>query len=76
MAQKIGKGEAKKFGDGHEEWPGNPKCEKDMDLANNETGRNLGAANPTGDCSSLCGSAPLQNSPGPDCTPCPDYDYY
>ena len=63
MAQKIGASEAKKFGDSHEESPNQPKCEKEMDLYNNNIGRNLGASNPKGDCGALCDGAPLQKKP-------------
>ena len=69
MAQKIGASEAKKFGDSHEEDPKQPKCEKDMDLFNNASGRMLGASNPKGDCGSLCAKTPLQKKPK-NCDPC------
>lgn len=76
MAQKIGGPEAKKFGDAHEEFAKNKKCEKNMDLSNNATGRNLGAANLSGDCGTLCNNAPLVNAPSGDCSPCGSYEKY
>lgn len=36
MAQKIGAEEAKRFGDAHENFPGNPCEERDMDFYNND----------------------------------------
>ncbi len=75
MAQKIGSKEAKKFGDAHEDYWGNPECEKQMDLENNKIGRNLGEQNPNGNCSDLCKKAKLvllnKKQCGEDC-----YYYY
>lgn len=39
MSRDIGQSWAKIFGDAHEDWPGNPAAEKDMDLYNNAKGR-------------------------------------
>ncbi|QLH06079.1 DUF6973 domain-containing protein [Nitrosopumilus ureiphilus] len=41
MARQIGASEAKKFGDAHENYDGNPENEKEMDLHNNKKGRDL-----------------------------------
>jgi RHS repeat-associated protein len=75
MAQKIGSSEAKKFGDAHEELPGNPKCYKDMDLHNNRIGQRLGGSNKRADFGNLCSNAKgeLMNALPPDCKPCKTY---
>lgn len=75
MAQKIGASEAKKFGDSHEEFKGNPKCEEQMDKSNNATGRGLGANNSNGSCTKLCSNAKLVLIQG-SCTGCKYYSYY
>jgi RHS repeat-associated protein len=68
MTKIIGATEAKKFGDAHEDYPGNDVCSKEMDLWNNEMGRMV---LPTESCDNNCSNAPLQ--PGlirPPCAPC------
>lgn len=42
MTIQMGSATAKGFGDRHEDDPGNPLVEKEMDLANNSTGRTIG----------------------------------
>jgi|GEM_PF-3556858 len=42
----VGKIIAKKFADAHEEFDDNPNAEKEMDLNNNEKGREISEANP------------------------------
>ena len=74
MTKIIGRAEAKKFGDAHEEYEGNPRCEKEMDLFNNKAGRKAGGQR--GNCESNCSNAPLQNAPRGSCKTCGDYDYY
>jgi RHS repeat-associated protein len=54
MAQKIGVEEAKRFGDAHENFPGNDPCERDMDFNNNDVGRRFGSSSPNGNCGDLC----------------------
>ena len=63
MAQKIGAEEAKRFGDAHENFPGNPCDERDMDFYNNDVGRRVGSSNPKGDCGQLCNPKDLQCAP-------------
>jgi RHS repeat-associated protein len=65
MAKIIGPVEAKKFGDAHENYPGNPSCDKDMDMHNNEQGRKVTGSTT---CDSHCDSAPLQK--WRKCQPC------
>jgi hypothetical protein len=36
MTKRVGRRAAERWGDGHENYPGNPKCERDMDLHNNK----------------------------------------
>jgi len=76
MTKAIGAGAAKGFGDGHEEYPGNPICEKNMDLFNNAMGISLARANPGGDCRLICRNAPLQKRPRGSCSPCNTYAPY
>jgi anti-sigma28 factor (negative regulator of flagellin synthesis) len=42
----LGKVIAKKYADAHEDYKGNPTGEKNMDLKNNEIGREIGENNP------------------------------
>lgn len=63
MAQKIGAEAAKRFGDAHENFPGNPCEERDMDFYNNDVGRRVGSSNPKGDCGQLCKPNDLQCAP-------------
>lgn len=39
MTIRMGSSTAKGFGDRHEDYPGNPQAEKEMDLHNNGKGR-------------------------------------
>ena len=75
MTNAIGAEAAKSFGDGHEEWDGNPQCEKNMDLFNNAMGITLARGNPGKDCKLLCKPAPLQKKPKGSCAPCNNYSY-
>lgn len=65
MTKIIGPVEAKKFGDAHENYPGNSSCDKDMDLWNNEQGRKVTGSTT---CDSHCENAPLQK--WRKCQPC------
>jgi len=53
MAQKIGLEEAERFGDAHENLPGNDPCERDMDFYNNDVSRRVGSSSPNGNCAEL-----------------------
>ena len=46
LARDIGKDGAVRFTNAHEDFPGNPAREKDMDLNNNTVGVEIGAASP------------------------------
>lgn len=65
MTKIIRPVEAKKFGDEHENYPGNNSCNKDMDLWNNEQGRKRTGSTT---CDSHCDNAPLQK--WRKCQPC------
>ena len=70
MAQRVGRRRAQQFGDAHEAFPDNPKCENKMDQANNASGRDLGATSPNGNCYVMCDHVPLQKCPvSNDCGP-------
>lgn len=61
MASYIGKGAAKDVGDDNENMPNNPAPSKDMDLCNNEMGRNCGnAISPRMGCLGCCAVSPLK----------------
>jgi RHS repeat-associated protein len=65
MAKIIGADEAKKFGDAHEDYPGNSKCDKDVDLYNNEQGRKVSGGM---SCDHHCSTVHLQQWRS--CEPC------
>jgi hypothetical protein len=69
MAQKLGVEEAKQFGDAHEDFPGNPCDERDMDFYNNDVGRRVGFSNPKGNCAELCNPKDLMCELPKTCNP-------
>ena len=69
MTRRIGARNAQTWGDGHENWSGNPVCEKAMDLYNNFAGRTVASANPSGDCKVLCSNTVLAVAEEPDFCP-------
>ena len=62
---------AEMFGTAHEQFSGNPLCEQQMDLHNNDVGRQVGSSG--ADCGSGCDpirNSGLQTAPQGPCTPC------
>ena len=78
MAQDIGKNQAKKVGDIHEDCGSGPPGENNMDLNNNRVGRSLG--NKGVDCAAACRRAlnngSLVKSPSNNKKPKQQYNYY
>jgi len=70
MTKNGGGDAAKGIGDAHENDPGNPKCEMNMDLFNNAMGISFARANPSSSCKLVCLRAPLQKEPKGNCTSC------
>ena len=73
MTKAVGIVLAKAYGDAHEEYPGNPNCERLMDLHNNGQGISAALGSPSQDCGSSCRSRPLVNKPFLPCGKCGVY---
>jgi hypothetical protein len=63
MTHRIGVEQAKAVADAHEDKPGQPPAERDMDLHNNQVGRNIGESSGSQENSrGVCVSAALNGS--------------
>ena len=73
MTKVVGPVVAMSYGDAHEEYPGNPNCEKMMDRFNNSQGIRAAMGSPSQDCGTSCRRQPLLNRPVGPCDKCSTY---